>query len=598
MTVRRLAAVLLADVVGYSRLMQSDDVGTLRSLKELHKTFIDPTIASHDGRVVNAPGDSMLVEFASVLNAVQCAVELQKGMEAHNAPIAEDRRMQLRIGINLGDVIIEGDEIFGDGVNLAARLEGLAEAGGICISDAVHQHVRQKLPLGYQDIGQQHVKNFAEPVRAYRVSWHEEGSRHTACKPAPVEGPSILVLPFTNMSGEADQEFFADGLTEDIITELSRFRHLLIISRNSAFKFKGKAVDVRQVAREFRVQYVVEGSVRKAGNRVRVTVQLIDGEADRHVWAERYDRQLEDIFAIQDEVTTAIVATLPGRVEAATRERAARKTTDNMVAYECVLAGKVHHHHSTLADNAAALRLLDRAIALDPNYGHAHAWKACTLGQAWVQGYCEDRQATMTAIAEELQTALRLDDNDSDVHRILAAVKLTVGEHDKAVYHQQRAMALNPNDDLIVVQQGELLTWLGQAEEGIRCIERAMRLNPYHPERFWNHLGRAHFVARQYPQTISAFGRITALDPLHHAFLAGCHAQLGDVAAARLHCAEVLKRDPSFAVDAYLSTLHYKRAEDREHHREALLKAGLPPSAVGPHAAEMVQPASLESPAA
>jgi len=347
------------------------------------------------------------------------------------------------------------------------------------------------------------------------------------------------------------------------------------------------------VARELRVQYVVEGSVRKVGNRVRVTVQLIDVEADRHVWAERYDRQLEDIFAIQDEVTTAIVATLPGRMEAATRERVARKPTDNMAAYECVLAGKLLHHRSNRADNEAALRLLDRAIALDANYAHAHAWKACVLGQSWVYGFCRDREATWNEVVTELHTALQLDSNDSDVHRILAAVNLLGGEHDKAVHHQRRALALNPNDDLIVVQQGEILTWLGQPEAAIEWIEKAMRLNPYHPERFWNHLGRAYFVARRYGEAIAAFDRITAPDHLHHAFLAACHAESGDDAAARRHVAEALKREPSFCVESYLPTLHYKRPEDREHHRNALLKAGLP---LCPAAAVAPEPAPANVP--
>jgi adenylate cyclase len=368
------------------------------------------------------------------------------------------------------------------------------------------------------------------------------------------------------------------GLTEDIITELSRFRHLFIISRNSAFKYKGKAVDVRQVARELGVQYVVEGSVRKVASRVRVTVQLIDGQADRHIWAERYDRQLQDIFAIQDEITAAIVATLPGRVDAATRERTSRKPTASMAAYECVLAGKLRHHCATRADNEAALELLNRAIALDSHYSHAHAWKACTLGQSWVYGFCNDREATWNQVVDELQIALELDNNDSDVHRILAAVNLASGNHDKAVHHQQRALSLNSNDDLIVVQHGEILTWLGQPEEGIRWIEKAMRLNPYHAERFWNHLGRAYFVARRYGDAISAFGHIAAPDQFHHAFLAACHAELDDQPSARGHAAEVIKSDPSFTVESYLKTLHYKRSEDREHHRTALVKAGLPAS--------------------
>jgi adenylate cyclase len=589
---RRLTTILAADVVGYSRLMGEDEAGTLAALRQRRREVVEPLLSKYDGRIVKLMGDGVLAEFASVVHAVQCAVEMQQGMEARNAALPEPRRMRLRIGINLGDVIIEGDDLYGDGVNLAARLEGLAEPGGVCISDTAYQHVRQKLPLAYQDIGEQQVKNFAQPVRAYRVApTAQPGPTPDAPRPASADGPSIVVLPFTNMSGEAEQEFFADGLTEDILTELSRFRHLFVISRNSAFKYKGKAVDVRQVARELRVQYVVEGSVRKVGNRVRVTVQLIDAEADRHIWAERYDRQLEDIFAIQDEVTAAIVATLPGRLEAAARERVARKPTDNMAAYECVLAGKLLHHRSNRADNEAALRLLDRAIALDPNYAHAHAWRACVLGQSWVNGYCRERDATWREVLRELEIALDLDSDDSDVHRILAAVSLTGKEHDQAAFHQERALVLNPNDDLIVVQQGEVLTWLGRPEEGIPWIEKAMRLNPYHPERFWNHLGRAHFVARRYGEAVAAFSRITAPDHLHHAFLAACHAELGNEAAARNHVAEVLKREPAFCIENYLKTLHYKRAEDLEHHRSALRKAGLPLAPV----AEIVKQATAGS---
>jgi len=388
--------------------------------------------------------------------------------------------------------------------------------------------------------------------------------------------PSIAVLPLVNMSGDPEQEFFADGLTEDIITELSRFRDLLVISRNSTFVHKGKAVKVQEVARELGVEYVLEGSVRKVGDRVRVTVQLIDAQTDRHVWAERYDRKLEDIFAIQDEVTGAIVATLPGRVEAATQERAKRSRTDNMAAYEFVLAAKVLHHRSQREANAEAQVLLDRAITLDPDYAHAHAWKACVLGQTWVYGWCADRDATFQQVADELQIALALDDNDSDVHRILAAVNLTRDDHDQAAYHQERALALNPNYDLVVVQQGEFLTWLGRPEEGIGWIRKAMRLNPYHPERFWNHLGRACYCAEKFADAAEAFARITRPDFTHHAFLAATFAQMGNPVAAAAHAAEVVKLEPTFSVAAYLATQHYKQDADRARHEAGLLKAGLP----------------------
>jgi adenylate cyclase len=358
------------------------------------------------------------------------------------------------------------------------------------------------------------VKNIARPVRVYRVGVPrpepgEARTPHSGKAPAAAhekpDKPSIAVLPFNNMSGDPEQEFFADGITEDLITELSRFRELFVISRNSSFKYKGKPVEVHKFARELGVQYVVEGSVRKAGNRVRITVQLIDAESDRHLWAERYDRELADIFAIQDEVTRTIVAILPGRVEAAARDRAARKPTDNMAAYECVITGKLLHHRSNREDNARALKLLERAIQLDPSYAHAHAWKACVLGQSWVYGWCADRQATFDQAQQELRAALALDDNDSDVHRVLAASSLTQGLHEKS------------------------------------------------------------------------FKRITQPDFTHHAFLAACHAYLGNEAQAKEHARQVLAREPKFTVSAYLEALrHYKHEHDREHHRQGLLKAGLP----------------------
>jgi adenylate cyclase len=335
---------------------------------------------------------------------------------------------------------------------------------------------------------------------------------------------------------------------------------------------------VRTVARELGVQFVLEGSVRRAGDTVRVTVQLIDADTDRHVWAERYDRRLEDIFAIQDEVTSSILATLPGRVEAATRDRAKRKAPDNLAAYECVLAGKLLHHRSSKPDNVEALRLLGRAITLEPDYAHAHGWMACTLGQSYVYGWCEDNETTMSRVVEELRIALALDDNDSDVHRILAAVALAAHhDHEKAFYHQERALSLNPNDDLVVVQQGEILTWLGRPEEGIEWIRKAMRLNPFHPQRFWSHLGRAFFAARRYDEAIKAFQRIDQPDHTHFAALAACHAALGDSAQANASAQEVCKLAPDFCVAANVATQHYKLESDREHYRAALVKAGLPP---------------------
>jgi adenylate cyclase len=580
---RRLAAVLSADMVGFSRLMEVDETGTLARLKTHRLELIDPAIAKSRGRIIKTTGDGMLVEFHSIVDAVLCAAEIQRRMARRNADVSPARWIQFRIGINLGDVIVDDDDIFGDGVNVAARLQMLAEPGGICVSGAVREQVGQRLDdIAFEDLGEQSVKNIARPIRTFRVRLDQgskgapEGANDIAVATAVSKKPSIAVLPLVNMSGDPEQEFFADGLTEDIITELSRFHDLLVISRNSTFVYKGKAVKVQEVAREFGVDYILEGSVRKVGDRIRVTVQLIDAETDRHIWAERYDRQLEDIFAIQDEMTGAIVATLPGRVEAARHDRVKHKRTDNMMAYECVLAAKVLHHRSTQVDNAEAQRLLDRALALDPNYAHAHAWKACVLGQTWVYNWCADRDATFRQVAAELEVTLALDDNDSDVHRILAALNLNRADHDKAAYHQERALALNPNYDLVVVQQGELLTWLGRPEEGIDWIKKAMRLNPYHPERFWGHLGRACYCAEKYGEAAEAFSRITRPDHTHHAFLAATFAQMGNAVAAAAHAAEVLKREPKFSVAAYLATQHYKHEADRRRHEAGLVKAGLP----------------------
>ena len=571
---RKLAAILSADAAGYSRLMSEDELGTVRALATCRE-LVAGVIARHQGRVVDMAGDNVLAEFPSAVSAVEAAAAMQTQLETCNGKLPANRRLEFRVGVNLGEVVIDGGRLYGDGVNVAARIEALAEPGGICVSAKVYEEVRRKLDLAFEDLGERSLKNIAAPVRVYRVRSGDAAAQPAAAS-AGAAKPSIIVLPFTNMSGDPEQEFFADGLTEDILTDLSRFHELFVISRNTSFKYKSKAVEVRKVAQELGIQYVVEGSVRKAGKRVRVTVQLIDAESDRHLWAERYDRDLDDIFALQDEVTNAIVSVLPGRVEDATRDRAARKPTENMAAYECVATAKTLHHRSTRDGNMKAMQLIERAIVLDPKYAHAHAWKACIVGQQLTYGWC-DADAGVRAIEEEALTAAALDDNDSDVHRILAALRLRQHDYDRAVYHQGRALSLNPNDDLIVVQQGEILTWLGQPEDGIEWIRKAMRLNPYHPARFWNHLARALFGAHRYAEAAEALARIAEPDEFHLAFLAGCLAMAGDTARAAEQVQFVLQKRPNLSVQKdYLPTLHYKRASDLAHHREALLKAGLP----------------------
>lgn len=576
----RLAAVLAADMVGYSRLMGVDEVGTLARLRTHRLELIDPAIAKNKGNIIKTTGDGMLVEFQSVADAVRCAVEVQERMARRNADVTEDRRIEFRIGINLGDIIFQDDDIFGDGVNIAARLEQLAEGGGICVTTAVHDQVADRLDVVFEDLGDKTLKNITRPIRVFRVvlnapSKTDAKSGQKAASARATVKPTIAVLPFANMSGDKEQEFFVDGLTEDIITELSRRHELFVISRNSTFVYKGTAVNLREVAQKLGAQYLVEGSVRRSGDRLRITVQLIDTVNDSHLWAEKYDRKMDDIFEIQDEVTSAIVATLPGRVEAAQNDMLKRKIPANMAAYELVLAAKVLHHRSNREDNAKAQELIDRALELDSDYAHARAWRGCILGQTWAYGWCADREATQKDIAGELAQALVLDDNDADVHRILAAVEIIRNNLTKARYHQERALALNPNYDLIVVQQGEILTWLGNPQEGIEWIRKAMSLNPHHPERFWSHLGKAHFSAKQYHEAIEAFMRLSATDHTHHAFLAAAYAWLGDKTAAGAHADRIRALAPEFAVTDFLGTMHYADTSDLEHLRQGLERAGV-----------------------
>ncbi|MES0032540.1 adenylate/guanylate cyclase domain-containing protein [Mesorhizobium sp. M0040] len=571
---QRLAAILAADMAGYSRLMEADESGTLARLRTHRIELVDPAIAKNKGRIIKTTGDGMLVEFQSVTDAVKCAVEIQQRMKRRNSDVPQERRIEFRIGINLGDIIFDDEDIFGDGVNIASRIEQLADVGGICVTAAVATQIADRLEIAMEDLGEKTLKNISRPVRLYRVGFDSPALPEVEAKRS-ISKPSIVVLPFTNMSGDPEQEFFADGLTEDIITELSRHHELFVISRNSSFVYKNRAVNVREVAEKLTVQYLVEGSVRKIGDRVRVTVQLIDTANDAHIWADKYDRKLDDIFAIQDEVTAAIAATLPGRVEAAQRDQLARAKPANMAAYECVLAAKVLHHRSTVADNERAQTLIERAVTLDPDYAHAHAWRACILGQAWVHNWCEDRDAVWNNIMAALDRALALDNNDADVHRILAAVNVNNNELTTARYHQERALALNPNYDLVVVQQGELLTWLGRPEEGIEWIRKAMQLNPHHPERFWSHLGKAHFAARQYGEAIEAFMHLSTMDSAQHAFAAGCYGWLGDEIAAAAHLGKIRTLDPQFDLDSFIATLHFAQESDVQHVREGLLKAGI-----------------------
>jgi len=578
---RKLVAILSADVKGYSRLMGEDEEATIYTLTD-YRELMAILIRQHRGRVVDSPGDNLLAEFASAVDAVQGAVTIQRELRKRNAELPASRQMVYRIGINVGDVVVEGERIYGDGVNIAARLESLAEGGGICISGTAYDQVRNKVALGYEYLGEQTVKNIAEPVRVYKVRLESETaapgvSRKQTPALALPDKPSIAVLPFVNMSGDPEQEYFSDGITEDVITELSRFPDLLVIARNSTFVYKGQAAKVQDIGQALGVHYVLEGSVRKAGARVRITVQLVDTVTGNHRWAERYDRDFNDIFAVQDEVTQSIVATLPGRLEVADLERVRRKPTANLAAYECVLRGKIHHHQGTKEDNAQALQMLEKAIELDPGYAEAHAWLACTLGQAAARGYVSTPPDVMSEqVIRRLQTAYALDENNTECLRILCEVDMARRQYEQAEVHNEKALSLNPNDPRIVAQKGELLTWLGKPEEGVEWIEKALRLDPYGAEGRMHLLGQALHSARRYPEAIKAFKRITLLQYRHHAFLAACYAQMGNDEEAKAHAVEVLRMKPDFSVESYAESLPYKNQTDRQHYRNGLLKAGLP----------------------
>jgi adenylate cyclase len=576
---RRLAAILVADVVGFSAQMEADEAGTLNRLRRYRKDLIDPGLVKYRGRVFKTMGDGILIEFSSVIDAVNFAVELQQSTTTINQDSGA-LEMLYRIGINVGDVMIEDGDVFGDGVNVAARLEPMADPGGVLVSSAVVDQVRGQSDARFEDQGERQLKNIARDVRVFRVITGVEKPKKALVEHQPVveDRPSIAVLPFECMSSGPDDEYLADGLTEDILTGLSRFKELFVISRTSAFAYKNRATNLQEVATDLGVRYILEGSVRRAGARVRVTAQLIDAlGGDRHIWADRYDRQIDDIFELQDELTGAIVATLPGRIEAAAQERATRKKPENMAAYELVLAGKLLHHRSNSESNAQALDYLGRAVELAPDYAQAWAWRACTLGQAISNGWVDSEDgATFRRVVGYLGRAQEMDDEDSDVHRVFSAIGVATNDFEMARRHQERSMQLNPNDDLIVVQQGELLTWTGKAEEGIEWIKKAMTLNPYHPERYWGHLGRAHFAAHQYDEALACFRKLSTDDQMVHASLAAVMGAAGDEVGARRHGVEVMRLAPDFNVGNYLTTLHYMRPEDEAHHRQALVVAGLP----------------------
>jgi TolB-like protein/class 3 adenylate cyclase len=633
-TDRKLAAILAADVVGYSRLVGDDEAGTIARLKELRKVFIEPLVAEYRGRVVKLMGDGALVEFPSAVDAIECAVAIQQGVAEREAAVPEDRQIALRIGINIGDIIIEDGDILGDGVNVAARLEALAEPGGICVARNVYNQVKAKLEVAFEPMGEHRVKNIAEPVTVYRVNldapgralnrrpvWAQRrwqaaaatvlvlalgagGTWYGMWRPAPgpqattAEGaavvaaaearpalplpdkPSIAVLPFDNLSGDPKQERLAGGLTEDVITDLARFRELFVIARNSTEVYRGKAVDVRQVAHELGVQYVLEGSLQIDGDRVRITAQLADGTTGNHVWAERYDRPLDDVFAVQDEVTQKIAGTLApsmsGVLTRAGRERAHRKPPESLQAYENYLLGIEHKHRFTQEDTQKAQELLKKAIDIDPTFARAYVGLAMAHVVAFENGWTTSPQDSLDNILTALRQALALDPSDGQAHVTLGIYYIYVGDMEQSLAEHEKALSLNPNDADVLLMTAGNMTWFGRPEQAAELADQAVRLNPNYPDWYGWGLLLAYFYDGQYERALSVTqGRLNP-DIWDYIYRPLIYAQLGRKADVATSFSDLLQRNPEYVAERWLSDTGTFRDVELNLFLDSHRKAGLP----------------------
>ena len=549
---RRLAAILAADVAGYSRLMGADEEGTLARLNAHRREFLEPTVAKHRGRVVKRTGDGILVEFVSAVDATRCAIEVQHGMAQRNIGVADEQRIEIRIGVHVGDIIIEEGDIFGDGVNIAARLESVAQPGGICISEDAYRQVRDKLDANFLDSGERQLKNIARPVRIYEFYPDTSPAGKTpASELARPDKPSIAVLPFQNMSGDAEQEYFADGMVEDIITGLSRFKWLFVIARNSTFAYKGRSVDIKQVGHELGVRYALEGSVRKAAGRVRITTQLIDAETGAHVWAERYDRSMDDIFALQDEITLSTVAAIEPSVRRAEIERAKRKRPENLDAYDLVLRA------TPLADTgmpdgaSQALPFLERAISLDPNYALAHGQAAFCHEILYIRA--GRREETRSAAIHHAHSAIALGPDDASA-LVYGGIAIGLVEHDRALAQEvfESALAVSPSAAWAYLWGALILGWGGDAERAIEWGERGIRLSPFDP---WitaalHGISMGHFLNGRYDDAAKAARRAIRSKPgfsISHMLLAAALAKLGRTDEAKAAAERVLQLQPNFS---------------------------------------------------
>jgi len=611
---RKLAAILSADVEGYSRLMGDDEVATVRAITE-YRAVIASMVAARGGRVVDAPGDNVLAEFASVVDAVQSAVDIQRELGSRNAALPPTRRMRFRIGINLGDVIVEGDRLYGDGVNIAARLESLADGGGICLSGTAYDQIEGKLPFGYEFKGEHSVKNITRPVRVYRlhldpsaapgprararsrllkpvaaavailvllgaagwVGWRWLRPPESAGLPLP-DRPSVAVLPFSNLSQDPSQEYFSDGVTEDLITGLSKVSGLFVIARNSVFTYKGKAVKVRDVGRDLGVRYVLEGGVQRSGSRVRITAQLVDATTGYHIWAERYDREVNDIFALQDEVTQRIVSAMAVKLTEAEKRRLGRPPTGNPEAYDLVLRGHEERRLTTRDGNAEARRLFVKALDLDPNYAAAYLGLAWTHLQSWQFMWSTDREGLERA-RELAERAIALNESLVGAHHVLGQIYLWMKQHDRAIAEAQQAVALAPNDADGYETLAETLCWSGRPEECIQAIRHAMRVNPHYPYFYDWTLGHGYYLTGQRQQALDSFARALKGNPNFlpaHAYRGVLFTELGRMNEAREEFEQASHLGTGVSMVSLRERLPYKRPADLDRLLTAAHRAGRP----------------------
>jgi adenylate cyclase len=576
-TERRLAAILAADVAGYSRLMNQDEEGTLRLLKAHLGELVEPHIAAHRGRIVKRTGDGLLVDFSSAVEAVRCAVAIQAGMADRNRAAAGDGRIEFRIGINLGDVIIEGDDIYGDGVNIAARLEALADPGGIFVSRAVRDSVRDKLGIVLEDLGEKPVKNIARPVRVFRVDT-ANGARRPAA-PAMPDKPSIAVLPFTNMSGDAEQEYFSDGISEDLITDLSKVQALFVIARNSSFTYKGRAVKVQEVGRELGVRFVLEGSIRKAGNRVRITAQLVDAKTGGHLWADRFDRELNDIFATQDEVVHKIVEALAVKLSRVEEQDLKRGGTRNLEAYEAWMRARQLLGIGTRETIAQARSLHRRALELDPNFAAPHVGLAFAAVSDYVNAWVPDPSGALDEGERWARRAIELDERHPGGHVGLGNVRVWQRRHHEALAELHRAVELDHNYAQGHALLGMALMYAGRQTEALDSLAVAMRLDPHYPNILLHLMAQAHFSLGQDEAAATHLAERIARNPNTDAsrmLLAAAYGHLGRIEEARAAWSGLMGVNPGFSMSQREGVLPYKNARDFQRILDGLAKAGLP----------------------